>query len=81
MMGQIKINGSNSAYLYVISYNHHNPNVAKNVVQSFLTIFVEGSFGNQKQDSEKAIKFIEEQIKNYGGRNWFVVRGCHGLPK
>ena len=65
MMGQIKINGSNSADLYVISYNHHNPKVAKDVVQSFLTIFVEGSFGNQKQDSEKAIKFIEEQIKNY----------------
>lgn len=65
MMGQIKINGSNSADLYVISYNHQNPKIAKDVVQSFLTIFVEGSFGNQKQDSEKAIKFIDEQIKNY----------------
>jgi len=65
MMGQIKISGSNSADLYVISYNHQHPKIAKDVVQSFLTIFVEGSFGNQKQDSEKAIKFIEEQIKNY----------------
>jgi len=68
MMGQIKISGSNSADLYVISYNHQNPKIAKDVVQSFLTIFVEGSFGNQKQDSEKAIKFIEEQIKNYEDR-------------
>ncbi len=68
MMGQIKINGSNSADLYVISYNHQNPKIAKDVVQSFLTIFVEGSFGNQKQDSEKAIKFIDEQIKNYEDR-------------
>jgi polysaccharide chain length determinant protein (PEP-CTERM system associated) len=65
MMGQIKITGSNSADLYVISYNNQNPKIAKDVVQSFLTIFVEGSFGNQKQDSEKAIKFIDEQIKNY----------------
>ena len=65
MIGQIKIAGSNSADLYVISYNHENPKIAKDVVQSFLTIFVEGSFGNQKQDSEKAIKFIDEQIKNY----------------
>ena len=65
MMGQIKITGSTSADLYVISYNHQNPKIAKDVVQSFLTIFVEGSFGDQKQDSEKAIKFIDEQIKNY----------------
>ncbi|RFC36331.1 MAG: polysaccharide chain length determinant protein, PEP-CTERM locus subfamily [Candidatus Nitrotoga sp. LAW] len=65
MMSKIKISGSNSADLYVISYNHQNPKIAKDVVQSFLTIFVEGSFGNQKQDSEKAIKFIDEQIKNY----------------
>ncbi|CAH1079375.1 XrtA system polysaccharide chain length determinant [Candidatus Nitrotoga sp. 1052] len=68
MMSQIKISGSNSADLYVISYNHQNPKIAKDVVQSFLTIFVEGSFGNQKQDSEKAIKFIDEQIKNYEDR-------------
>ncbi|RFC33391.1 MAG: polysaccharide chain length determinant protein, PEP-CTERM locus subfamily [Candidatus Nitrotoga sp. SPKER] len=68
MMSQIKISGSNNADLYVISYNHQNPKIAKDVVQSFLTIFVEGSFGNQKQDSEKAIKFIEEQIKNYEDR-------------
>jgi polysaccharide chain length determinant protein (PEP-CTERM system associated) len=65
MMGRIKITGSNSADLYVISYNHEIPKIAKDVVQSFLTIFVESSFGNQKQDSEKAVKFIEEQIKNY----------------
>ncbi|MEO6422704.1 MAG: XrtA system polysaccharide chain length determinant, partial [Candidatus Nitrotoga sp.] len=68
MMSQIKISGSNSADLYVISYNHQNPTIAKNVVQSILTIFVEGSFGDQKKDSEKAIKFIDEQIKNYEDR-------------
>lgn len=62
---QIRINASNGADLYVFSYNHQNPKIAKDVVQAFLTIFVEGSFGNQKQDSEKAIKFIDEQIKNY----------------
>ena len=62
---QISINASNGADLYVFSYNHQNPKIAKDVVQAFLTIFVEGSFGNQKQDSEKAIKFIDEQIKNY----------------
>jgi polysaccharide chain length determinant protein (PEP-CTERM system associated) len=89
MMSQIKINGSNSADLYVISYNHRNPKIAKDVVQSFLTIFVEGSFGNQKQDSEKAIKFIDEQIKNYEDRlviaekavTEFQIKNSGLLPK
>jgi len=89
MMGQIKISGSNSADLYVISYNHQNPKIAKDVVQSFLTIFVEGSFGNQKQDSEKAIKFIDEQIKNYEDRlviaekavTEFQIKNSGLLPK
>ena len=65
LKSQIRINASNGADLYVFSYNHQTPKIAKDVVQAFLTIFVEGSFGNQKQDSEKAIKFIDEQIKNY----------------
>ena len=78
MMGQIKINGSNSADLYVISYNHQNPKIAKDVVQSFLTIFVEGSFGNQKQASEKAIKFIDEQIKNYEDSGLLPKDGDYG---
>ena len=30
-----------------------------------LTIFVEGSFGGKKQDSEKAVQFIDDQIKTY----------------
>ncbi|CAH1385692.1 XrtA system polysaccharide chain length determinant [Candidatus Nitrotoga sp. M5] len=68
MKSRISINASNGADLYVFSYNDQNPTIAKDVVQSFLTIFVEGSFGNQKQDSEKAIKFINEQIKNYEDR-------------
>jgi polysaccharide chain length determinant protein (PEP-CTERM system associated) len=37
-------------------------------VQSLLTIFVEGSFGGKKQDSEKAVQFIEDQIKMYEER-------------
>ena len=35
------------------------------MVQSLLTIFVEGSFGGKKQDSEKAVQFIDDQIRSY----------------
>jgi polysaccharide chain length determinant protein (PEP-CTERM system associated) len=65
LSSQIKINGTMRDDIYTITYNNKNPKLAKDVVQSFLTIFVEGSFGDKKQDSEKAVRFIDEQIKNY----------------
>ncbi|MGZ3235898.1 MAG: XrtA system polysaccharide chain length determinant, partial [Burkholderiaceae bacterium] len=65
LMSQIKINGTMRDDIYTITYNDKNPKLAKDVVQSFLTIFVEGSFGDKKQDSEKAVRFIDEQIKSY----------------
>jgi polysaccharide chain length determinant protein (PEP-CTERM system associated) len=39
--------------------------LAKDVVQSLLTIFVEGGLGDNKQESASALRFIEEQIKVY----------------
>lgn len=65
LMKRIKIGGTIQNDIYTISYTGENPKVAKDVVQSLLTIFVEGSFGNKKQDSAKAIQFIDEQIKTY----------------
>ncbi len=65
LIAKIKITGTTRDDIYSITYNHENPTIVRNVVQSFLTIFVEGSFGNKKQDSEKAIVFIDTQIKNY----------------
>jgi uncharacterized protein involved in exopolysaccharide biosynthesis len=37
----------------------------RDVVQALLTIFLEGSFKGKKGDAEKAVKFIEEQIRAY----------------
>lgn len=62
---QIKISGTSQNDIYTISYTGENPKLVKDVVQSLLTIFVEGSFGDKKQDSAKAIQFIDEQIKMY----------------
>jgi len=64
-MKQIKIVGTGRDDIYTLSYSNENPRVAKDVVQSLLTIFVEGSFGDKKNDSDKAIQFLDEQIKNY----------------
>jgi polysaccharide chain length determinant protein (PEP-CTERM system associated) len=65
LIDKIRIIGTERDDIYTITYNNPNPKLGKDVVQSLLTIFVEGSFGNKKQDSEKAVVFIDDQIKNY----------------
>lgn len=65
LMAQIKIGTTGRDNLFTISYSNDNPKLAKDVVQSLLTIFVEGSLGDKKQDSASAIRFIDEQIKAY----------------
>lgn len=68
LMSAIKITGTERDDIYTISYNNENPKLGKDVVQSLLTIFIEGSFGGKKQDSEKAVQFIDDQIKMYEER-------------
>lgn len=65
LMNQIKIGGTGRDDIYTIFYDNENPKLAKDIVQSLLTIFVEGGIGDKKKDSDKAVQFIDEQIKNY----------------
>jgi len=65
LMTQIKIGGTERDDIYTISYVSANPQLGKAIVQGLLTIFVEGSFSGKKQDSDKAVQFIDDQIKNY----------------
>ncbi|MFN3789614.1 XrtA system polysaccharide chain length determinant [Massilia sp.] len=65
LMEKIKIGGTERDDIYTISYTAPDAKLGKDVVQALLTIFVEGSFGGKKQDSEKAVQFIDDQIRNY----------------
>ena len=65
LMSKIKIAGTERDDIYTISYTAPTAKQGKDVVQAFLQIFVEGSFGGKKQDSEKAIQFIDDQIRSY----------------
>jgi len=65
LMKQITMAGTERDDIYTISYNAPSPKLGRDVVQSLLTIFVEGSFGGKKQDSDKAVQFIDDQIKTY----------------
>src|ERR1043166_5636047 len=51
--------------LYTITYRDNRPEDAKRVVQALLTIFVEGSLGDKRKDSDSAKRFIDEQIRAY----------------
>lgn len=64
VMNTIRMSVS-SGNLYIISYRDSKPERAQRVVQSLLTIFIESSLGDKRQDSRSAIKFVDDQIKRY----------------
>ena len=51
--------------LFQISYTNEDPKLAKNVVQSLLTVFIESTLGDKRKDSDSAQRFLSEQIKDY----------------
>jgi polysaccharide chain length determinant protein (PEP-CTERM system associated) len=65
VMKTIKLEGNVSSNLYVISYRDANPARARKVVQSLLSIFMESSLGDKREDTRTAVRFIDEQIKRY----------------
>lgn len=59
---QIKAIGPN---LLMLSYRNRDPFVAKNVVQSLLTIFSEKTAGSSRAEMDKAQRFLDEEIASY----------------
>jgi polysaccharide chain length determinant protein (PEP-CTERM system associated) len=62
---ELTIRSAGRENLYTISYSDHDRERAKRVVQSLLTIFVEGTVGDKRKDSDSARQFIEEQLRSY----------------
>jgi len=58
----------NQPNLYTITYVHDQPIVAKQVVQALLSILVETTLGDSRQDSDSAQQFLARQIKEYDAR-------------
>jgi len=65
LAGKISIADAGRENLYTISYQDANGDLAKKVVQSLLTIFVESSLGKTRQDISSSLRFIEEQLQQY----------------
>ncbi len=62
---KISIADAGRENLYTISYQDASGDLAKKVVQSLLTIFVESSLGKTRQDISSSQRFIEEQLQQY----------------
>ena len=51
--------------IYMLAYRDQNPERAKKVIQSLVSIFIESSLGSSRKDSDAAKRFIDDQIAVY----------------
>ncbi len=61
----VEIGNTNREDLYTISYSDQDRDLAKRIVQSIITIWVESTLGENRSDTDSAQKFIDEQIREY----------------
>jgi polysaccharide chain length determinant protein (PEP-CTERM system associated) len=61
----VKLTGSTRDNLFSISYRDQDPVQAKRVVETLLSLFVESGLSNKRRDTDKALAFLDEQIKEY----------------
>lgn len=64
----IKISSGGRENIYTLSFEDKSPEMAKNVVQSALTVFIENTLGENRSDSNDAQKFLNTQIREYEER-------------
>ena len=54
--------------IFTISFEDKDPQMAKSVVQSSLTVFIENTLGENRTDADTAQKFLKSQINDYENR-------------
>lgn len=64
----IRKTGGRKENIFTITYRNKDPETAKNVVNSALTVFIENTLGENRSDSDSAQKFLDTQIKDYENR-------------
>jgi polysaccharide chain length determinant protein (PEP-CTERM system associated) len=64
----IRIGTAGGLNLYSMSYRDSEPERAKRVIQSMVSIFVESGLGTSRKDTDSAKTFLNEQIKTFEAR-------------
>lgn len=67
--------------LFTIGFQDPDPKVAKKVVQALLTIFVEQTLGESREDSNSAQKFLDQQIKEHETRLQLAEKGLEEFKR
>ena len=65
---ELSIQSGGRENLYTIAFVDKNAQEAKRVVQALLTLFMEGTQGDQQKDSAEARRFIDEQLQIYNDK-------------
>ncbi len=61
----IRISTAGGLNLYTMSFRDAEPERAKRVIQSMVSIFVESGLGSSRKDTDAAKTFLNEQIKTF----------------
>ena len=64
----IKKTGGKKQNIFKISFEDKDPEMARDVVQAVLTVFIETTIGDNRSDSDSAQKFLTTQINDYENR-------------
>lgn len=64
----IKKTGGKRQNIFKISFEDKDPEMARDVVQAVLTVFIETTIGENRNDSDSAQKFLTTQINEYESR-------------
>ena len=65
---EISVSGGDREDIYIISYKNEDPVLAKEVVSTLLSIFVENTLGVARKDNTVTERFLDDQIKEYERR-------------
>lgn len=68
LRGRISFAGERDGKVYNIGFNDEDPELARRVVQAILTLFVEGSLGSTRKDTDNTQRFLDQQIAEYEAR-------------
>jgi polysaccharide chain length determinant protein (PEP-CTERM system associated) len=65
---RISLSGAGRDNLYTISYVGDDPRMAHDIVDAVVSLLVEESMGESRQDTESAIEFLDRKVKEYEAR-------------